>query len=1162
MNRRDALKTLGGLAGTALIAPSLIGCDVDEPGLGQLYDGLTGYPDNFSQLSQYSSWRSTWTCIVAGRFTSSSYSGLLMYDGPAGTVELYSTDGAGHISLLHQTTGMRTTFTHVVLGRFTSSSYASIFFYDRPSGYAELYTTNGAGILTLVGQPHTGLPTWTHLVPGFYTDSPFSGLFVYDQATGAGQVLESNGSGQLTPRAPSLSGLGAWTHVASGQWVWNSGTNDAAIFSHLLFYNASTGATQLYFNDRPNATITLKASAVLAANATHVIAANFGGNDRQSLLLYNGTAGTASLVRYLDGGSFEEFETLDAARGLPAACDLVAAGNFWMSDPEDQNFQYGPSGTVQWQIAAGSFASLMFYRRSTHTGSFFLHEPPRPDARPPIEGYITSTTMTSASVGRVTGSVLPGETIDIHISSAAAYTISILRPGIDTQPITALTGFPAPQLYPVDRLGYRDGVNATWPAVKSFQIPASWASGLYVARIQSQGVSQDLPFVVRAAAPGSASRLLVVIADANYEAYNFWGGRCLYGYATKDVFNFAYPQTQWRAPYAFRLSFERPQAGLVETANARWTYWEVPMIRWLTQQGIPFEVCTDRDLEFNPPRVEAYRLVIFPGHHEYWSQGMRDAIESFTDLGGNVAFLCGNTCWWRVRFENNGAEMVCYKQAEFDPDIAKTINWISFDSEAAMTGLSYAGTTPVHADSNDYYELASAIASAHWSLSDAFVPGTTQFGRYLDANGDAHSVTGTESDQLQASSPATFQALATVKTGADHSPTGTMGVFTRGGGTVFNAAVLNWVLGLGHADLSGRYAIDIITRNVIHRLGVQPFHGSRAAVVTTGHTLAVVARTSSTSVYWARQTTPGGSWGPWSSIAGAAAAPALALNQDGHLELFTVELGQLYHRWTSEPGTSWSGPAALGAPGVGIASRPVIAHNLDGRLEAFVRGADGAVWHAWQAVFNGPWSSSWASLGGSITGLPAVTLQLDGRLIAFARGTGGDLLQCAQGAINGPWAGWSSLGGALANAATGSIAVGRNLNGTLVVFAVLATGQLAYRAETTPGTWGAWTTVAAAVQGTPAIGLNQDGHLEVFAVDSSGMLGHAWQLGPNGAWSSWQSFGLATISQSPDVGVNYDGALTVVYVVTGGLMRSMSQLGPNGAWATPVSLGALAVVAE
>ncbi len=43
------------------------------------------------------------------------------------------------------------------------------------------------------------------------------------------------------------------------------------------------------------------------------------------------------------------------------------------------------------------------------------------------------------------------------------------------------------------------------------------------------------------------------------------------------------------------------------------------------------------------------------GHDEYWSWGMRDALDAFTDAGGNAAILSGNTCFWQVRFDDDAS---------------------------------------------------------------------------------------------------------------------------------------------------------------------------------------------------------------------------------------------------------------------------------------------------------------------------------------------------------------------------------------------------------------------------------------------------------------------------------------------------------------------------
>jgi len=48
-----------------------------------------------------------------------------------------------------------------------------------------------------------------------------------------------------------------------------------------------------------------------------------------------------------------------------------------------------------------------------------------------------------------------------------------------------------------------------------------------------------------------------------------------------------------------------------------------------------------------------------------------------------------------------------------------------------------------------------------------------------------------------------------------------------------------------------------------------------------------------------------------------------------------------------------------------ITSDPWVANNADGRMEAFARGTDDALWHIWQTAPNNGWSG-WASLGGIV----------------------------------------------------------------------------------------------------------------------------------------------------------------------------------------------------
>jgi hypothetical protein len=93
---------------------------------------------------------------------------------------------------------------------------------------------------------------------------------------------------------------------------------------------------------------------------------------------------------------------------------------------------------------------------------------------------------------------------------------------------------------------------------------------------------------------------------------------------------------------------------------------------------------------------------------------------------------------------------------------------------------------------------------------------------------------------------------------------------------------------------------------------------------------------------------------------------ALILRLDGRLPLFGVisaQNNELWHITQTAPGQGWTGCNSLGAPSAaGGLHRPVVAQSADGRLEVFVTGSDGGLWHIWRTAPNQGWSG-WLSHG-------------------------------------------------------------------------------------------------------------------------------------------------------------------------------------------------------
>ena len=135
------------------------------------------------------------------------------------------------------------------------------------------------------------------------------------------------------------------------------------------------------------------------------------------------------------------------------------------------------------------------------------------------------------------------------------------------------------------------------------------------------------------------------------------------------------------------------------SGSAGWPSWEEPFVRWAEASDIELDYAINADLETVPDLLDGRRLFLSIGHDEYWTWGMRDAVEEFVAGGGNAAFLSGNVCFWQVRIEDAGTTMVGYKQRFADDPVfgsgdqtRLTTLWsdqLIGRPETTLTGLSF-----------------------------------------------------------------------------------------------------------------------------------------------------------------------------------------------------------------------------------------------------------------------------------------------------------------------------------------------------------------------------------------------------------------------------------------------------------------------------------------
>lgn len=279
----------------------------------------------------------------------------------------------------------------------------------------------------------------------------------------------------------------------------------------------------------------------------------------------------------------------------------------------------------------------------------------------------------------------PGEIVDVRCSSRVpTIAASVARIGRERVEVWRADGII------VGEHSHPDDAYATgcgWPVAFSFDVDPAWPSGFYEVTLRAEGevgdpATSEAFFVVRARSSSSADAILV-LATNTYNAYNQWGGRCLYSDAVTVSFDRPLERGYLRRPAApddteydgrvasmpdepdeqhgqlqgYLTDFEYP----LWCASGGWHNWERRFVRWAEVEGFTLDYAVNSDLEFHPEVLDGQRMMLSVGHDEYWSWAMRDRADAFVEAGGSWAIFSGNSCFWQVRYEDDGRTMVCYK---------------------------------------------------------------------------------------------------------------------------------------------------------------------------------------------------------------------------------------------------------------------------------------------------------------------------------------------------------------------------------------------------------------------------------------------------------------------------------------------------------------------
>ncbi len=300
----------------------------------------------------------------------------------------------------------------------------------------------------------------------------------------------------------------------------------------------------------------------------------------------------------------------------------------------------------------------------------------------PIRGYASAS------------SINHGETITFFVGTTyPSYALDVYRMGWyggdGARLIARVESLPG-QNQPVPAPDPDTGLlELHWQASYMLQTGADWPSGVYLIKLlATKDVTNYIPFVVRA--DGQTAQIVYQVPFATYQAYNNWGGKSLYDWASSD------------GVAAVKVSFDRPYADW--DGSGGFFDGDYNMIRWLEKQGYDVTYIASQDLDAGTQTLARGKLFLSAFHDEYWTRAMRENLTAARDAGLSIAFFASDDIDWQVRFEPSSAGaprhiVVCYRKARLDPlyptnPALTTVHWYERplnEPTNALLGNMYAG---------------------------------------------------------------------------------------------------------------------------------------------------------------------------------------------------------------------------------------------------------------------------------------------------------------------------------------------------------------------------------------------------------------------------------------------------------------------------------------
>jgi len=439
-----------------------------------------------------------------------------------------------------------------------------------------------------------------------------------------------------------------------------------------------------------------------------------------------------------------------------------------------------------------------------------------------IEGYLDAA---AAQCGQRIGVHLANMSLTRATAQVTALRVGAYRGG-NARAVWSTTVMvrtePAPRL-----IGPRATVMARWPVSTWVRPSASWPPGMYLLRVAPAGRPTDASYLpLRVRTSGVHAPRLVIGSDLTELAYNSFGGVSLYG-------GQAPTHALAEAARAYLAAADRPLAG---SGLAHLFTMDLTLAELLDQHRLAADWTSDSSLDLDPGQVAGYASIVLPGHSEYWTRPMYDAVQRAVDGGTNLAVLGANELYWQARLQRDATGrlvgMTVYRSARIDPVADRslvTVQWRQpplHRDPAALTGNGMSGV--------DVAGPLTVTATPGWLFPGVPVAVGTSLA----------NVVGNESDGVEPAgghSPANLQVILDGRLHAKSSPlpvrVSTVYHAAPSGAGVFDAGTTYWLCGTQAScptqptppatqQVLTRLTVNLLTAFAVPQFGATPAGGS------------------------------------------------------------------------------------------------------------------------------------------------------------------------------------------------------------------------------------------------------------------------------------------------------------------------------------------------